>query len=390
MTARKLFTKSRIAGIDIPAHTTCLKRSKALINDTNNPVLYRHGEHVSPDYVDSMGVAGVAGRSTDAERPDGHVSGLIKRFAKDIQAAQTPTSLNLLKTRFQDAIEFTGITHQTRGSSALIGLFPAAMALGVGAPLIRVLTEDGFENLFDLFLAAILLSVIAFGLKVTARSMRVEFFRPEDEPIIFDRKHRKVYALMRVMQPGWKGLFRHWPINAAEYDWDLIDPEHHAVVSATGSTIHRYHNLIFLVKRSATDPTIIDSFQIGNSLQVGAESAAPLWEHIRRFMELGGPHLPAGEFPIAAKAPTTLWESMGAVGPIGPRYMSYWRDNPVFMVFMHVLFPLFVPMLLFCGLFNWLSYKTAIPVQWPKEVLDAIGLPTAPPVSNCCETPSSV
>jgi hypothetical protein len=343
------------------------------MNERSTRALYRHGEHISPDFVNSAGVAGAAGRSTDKERSDGHVSGVVKRFSRNAKAADVPTALNLLKTLYEGAIEFTGIAQQTRGASALIGLFAGAMALGMGWPLIRILTEDGFGNIFHLVLLAIVLFFIAFGLNVMVRSMRVEFFRPEDEPIIFDRKNRKVYVIVRVMQPGWKGLFRHWPIHAAEYDWDLIDVEHLAVVSATGSTVHRYHSLVFLVKRSEADPTIIDSFQVGNTLQMGAESPALLWEHIRRFMEAHGPHLPTGETPITEVAPVTLWESMGAVGPIGPKYMNYWKNHAILMVFLHVLCPVSVPLLLLWGLFNWLSYKTAIQVQWPKEVLEAVG-----------------
>jgi len=48
----------------------------------------------------------------------------------------------------------------------------------------------------------VVLFFIAFGLNVLIRAIRVEFFRPEDEPVIFDRKHHKVYTLMRVMYPG--------------------------------------------------------------------------------------------------------------------------------------------------------------------------------------------
>ena len=150
------------------------------------------------------------------------------------------------------------------------------------------------------------------------------------------------------------------------------------MVSANGSTVHRHHTLVFLVKRSADDPTIIDSFQVGNSLQVGADSAAPLWEHMRRFMEADGPHIPAGELPIIEKAPTTLWESMGAVGPMGPGYVRNWKNHPVGMVFFHLILPFSLPLFLLWGLFNWLSYKTAIPVRWPKEVLNAIGIATDP------------
>ena len=64
---------------------------------------------------------------------------------------------------------------------------------------------------------------------------------------------------------------------------------------------------------------------------------------------------------------------LGIDGPLGPGYNKFWKNHPTAMIFFHVMFPLFLPMFLLWGLFNWLSYKTAIPTQWPQEVLDAIG-----------------
>lgn len=86
-----------------------------------------------------------------------------------------------------------------------------------------------------------------------------------------------------------------WPMKTAEYDWDLIDAEHHAAVTTTGATISRQHGLIFLVRKSATDSTLVDSFAIGNSMQMGEVTVPAVWEHIRRFMEEGGPHFPPGD-----------------------------------------------------------------------------------------------
>ena len=50
-------------------------------------------------------------------------------------------------------------------------------------------------------------------------SIRLELFQPIDQPTIFDRKHRKVYRIFSESQPGWKGLFKPWPMRACEYDW---------------------------------------------------------------------------------------------------------------------------------------------------------------------------
>lgn len=70
---------------------------------------------------------------------------------------------------------------------------------------------------------------------------------------------------------------------------------------------------------------------------------------------------------------------MGAVGPLGPDYFRYGKNHAITMIFFHVAVPLFLPLFLVWGVCNWLSYKTAIPVQWPKEVLDAVGNPIAAP-----------
>ena len=68
----------------------------------------------------------------------------------------------------------------------------------------------------------------------------------------------------------------------------------------------------------------------------------------------------------------TLWESLGAVGPIGPDYVTKWKTESGSMILYHVLFPLFMPMFLLWGFLNWLSYKTAFDVQWPSAVVNEV------------------
>ena len=334
--------------------------------------LLRHGSNIKPIYASSGDSPSWTGSSTDAERPGGQVSGIVERFAKSVQAAAKTTSCGLLKTKFPNGLEFTGIAHEARGLIVFVGLIAAAVAIGFGQMFFFGMIRWGLEEAFHRIVLCIGILFVIGGLHVLLRAIRFEFFRPEDEPIIFDRKHRKVYRLFRETHPGWKGLFKPWPIRAAEYEWDLVDVEHNAVLMTTGSTITRLHHLFFIVRRSATDPTIIDSFEVGNTIQLGETTVAPLWEHIRQFMEEQGPHIPAGESLITSKPPATLWESMGAVGPIGPDYFSLWKTQRGTMIFYHVLFPFFLPMFLLWGLFNWLSYKTATPIQWPQEVLDAV------------------
>ena len=161
-------------------------------------------------------------------------------------------------------------------------------------------------------------------------------------------------------------------MRAAEYEWDLVDVEHNAELYTTGSTVDRRHALLFLVRKSATDPTIIDSFNVGSSFELHESTLSAVWEHIRRFMEEDGPHLPPGEALADEAPPETLWQSMGTVGPFGPRYMIWWREHRVSMVLFHLLAPVTVPMFVLWGFLNWLSYCTAIKAQWHPEVLSAI------------------
>lgn len=336
------------------------------------PPLDRHGGHVKPHYAPAPGqTEGQAGTSTDETRQDGEISGIVKRFSKTESSSDTPIGMGWVKARYAEAIEYTGSPQGLRGMLLLWG--GAGWVLGgLGIWLGLAMSKSSIES--SQFLGWIL---VAFGFGLSVRmflsSARLELFRPEDEPTLFDRKHRKVYRVFRETQPGWRGLFKPWPLRATEYDWNLIDVEHQATLTTTGSTVTRYHALVFLVKKSAADPTIIDSFTIGNTMELGELTVPAVWEHIRRFMEEGGPHLPPGETLAPASAPQTLWESLGAVGPIGPSYGRWWKDNAAFMILIHVLFPLTVPFFLLWGFFNWLSYKTATPIQWPQEVTVAVG-----------------
>lgn len=334
--------------------------------------LVRHGEHIKPAYASTEDKPGWAGKSTDAERKGGQVSGIVERFNKKKSASKTALALGLIKSSFRDAIEYTGKVEGLRGMILAYGLFGGAVGFGVLPALAHdVFNSRWIEGRVTSGFAAC--AAFLFGAYMLLKTSRLELFCPQDEPVIFDRQHRKVYRLFRETHPGIKGLFKRWPMRACEYEWDLIDAEHNALLVSTGSTVTRRHALVFIVRRSASDPTIIDSFNVGNAMLLGEQTVAPMWEHIRRFMEEGGPHLPSDETLTPAERPKTLWQSMGAVGPVGPNYLQWWRDNPGVMVILHVLFPLCLPLFLMLGFFNWLSNKTATVVEWPDEVKRAVG-----------------
>jgi hypothetical protein len=349
--------------------------------------LLRHGERVRIEYAAPPGsTEGAMGTSTDEERPDGQVSGIVKRYRKDRTAEGFPQALGWIKATYKDAIEYTGMTKELRGYGFLLAVFGGAgAAIGVVGSLLMALMVLASErsNIYlslMLFVAVVVMtSCCAFAFWIASFGLRADLFKPSDQPIIFDRKHGKVYRILREEQPGWRGLFKPWPVVACEYDWELVDAEHEAEVLATGATIVRNHFLMFVVRKSASDPTIIDSFQIANASSLSEHLVPAMWEHIRRFMEEGGAHLPLPTEPLASmEAPPDWWHSVGATGPFGAGYMKRWDEQPGYMWFMHLALPVTLPMFLLWGTGNWLSYKTAIKVDWPQEVKQAVGAALKP------------
>lgn len=301
-----------------------------------------------------------------------NVSGIVNNFKRDQTAAQHGISLGLVKGVYKDAIEYTAISAGMRGMIMLVGLLAAAFPIWFG---IFFLIEVQ-DRKFGFFLLSIVFFCMVFfvvGAYFAVKFTRLELWRPEDEPTIFDRRNRKVYRIYREVYAGWRGLLLPWPMKTAEYDWDLIDAEHHAAVTTTGSTVSRQHGLIFIVRTSATDSTPIDSFAIGNSMLMGEVTVPAVWEHIRRFMEEGGPHLPPGEVLRQAKRPATFWQCMASTGPYGQNFRIWWREQTALMILGLIFFPIVFPLMTLLGIFSWLSYKTSIPIQWSPSVRAAIG-----------------
>ena len=332
--------------------------------------ILHHGEYRSPYYKPILGNGpSWAGRSTDAERPDGQVSGIVRRYKKTERACTETVTMGWVKACHHDAIEYTA-----RGGTGMRGLMMIMGLFGCGISVFAVsMFGDSFawgDWLFGL-ITTVVFSLV--GVVFVLKTFRSELFCLEDEPTIFDRAQRKVYRIFREVQPGFLGLFKPWPVRICAYDWDLLDCEHTATVTGTGSTVTRYHALVFIVRKSAKDPTIIDSFNIGHSYQLGEPTVPAVWEHIRRYMEENGPALPPGETFAPSPRPQTLLQSLSAVGPFGSNYVQWWKDATGQMILGHLLFPVTIPFFLLWGMLNWLSYKTSVRVDWPVEIREAIG-----------------
>ncbi|MBP1202825.1 hypothetical protein JOD97_000839 [Duganella sp. 1411] len=309
------------------------------------------------------------------EKSSNNISGAIKKFDKHKSAASTALTFWLIKKTYSDAIEYTGIARGTRGLIIFAGLIASSLGFWFGWRLILDSLRWGIDGFVGWFSILCAIGSLIFGFYIAIKSVRLEFFRPEDEPTIFDRKNRKVYRIYRETYSGWRGLLRPWPVKTATYEWDLVDAEHHAQLNSNTATVSRIHSLVFLVRKNSADPSIVDTFQIGNSMQMSEVTVPAVWEHIRRFMEENGPHLLPGEVLFSFEKPKNWWESVLSAGPYGGNFKNIWQHHRFFAVASLIFFPIIFPFIILVGSFAWLSFETSTRIGWAPEVLQAVGDP---------------
>ena len=370
------------------------------------PELLPHGAHVGAGHA-----GGASGASASEERQPGHVTGTLVRFDKRAATGTPPQAFGWIKATYRDAIEYSGSKEELEGMVFMfffVGGFLGLLGAGCGVFIVATPWMDGPDHPWwaDALVVLIGLAGLAVGLGLAlwsmAFSLRHVWRVPRDLPIIFDRRHRKVYRILQDVQPGIAGLFWPWPVKAVTYEWDLIDAEHDAQLMTGAGSAMRIHRLAFVVRRNADDPTIIDHFEIGKGLAQAENMIAPMWEHIRRFMEERGPHLPDPTEPLDSRQPDkpTWWQACGRTGPFGNDYLGWWKRSPGWTLYHHavvagaigviVLFGAHAPvwetamwvcMVLLgtlpmtwgraCGI--WLLAHTSPHYDWPQAVKEAIG-----------------
>ncbi|MCM5679719.1 hypothetical protein M8A51_09245 [Schlegelella sp. S2-27] len=209
---------------------------------------------------------------------------------------------------------------------------------------------------------------------------KLDMFAAESQPTIFDRKHRKVYQLFTPLDGSAdRGVNRFKPIQlqGAEYDWDRLTAEHRVELVTSGQTVSRIHRLV-LVARDDPQPgekhgRLLEEINVGNSMGLGENSVPMLWEHLRRFMEERGPGVPQGEALQAFARPKNLWQSLGVVGPFGPRFKDWRRDSRFVVIVALICLPITLPMNLLWGVCNWISHLTMRKTVWPQVVHERVG-----------------
>ena len=376
--------------------------------------LYEHGQHVLSIYAAGDRVAeGNASAEQVKKRGGLRLRPARGQFSKSALAADTPQAFGWLKATYADAIEFTAMRQELQGMpmiQAAIGLMigGGGAVLGISMAFLPTFGEMGhltfWEGVPAVFMGLVITAFsLLFFLYMVGTPVRMLWGGPRDLPIVFDRRHRQVYVMQQEHAPGLWGLLKPWPVKACAYNWDLVQAEHNTEVAPQGGTgARRIHRLAFTVRKSADAPTLIGHFQVAVGLALTEPMVAPMWEHIRRFMEEGGPHLPHPSEPLDERRDDnpSWWQAAGQTGPFGPRYGWWWKEHTLITLFYHLigipgiaffiegwirmngnpvaflaLLAPYIPLSINWGQATgvWLVAHTSRLYEWPRAVREAIG-----------------
>ncbi|TBO27690.1 hypothetical protein EYS42_16420 [Aquabacterium lacunae] len=313
-------------------------------------------------------------------------------YEHDRAAAPEATTNGWVRGVYRDAVEYTTSSKKSRGVAFLFGGVLTALGAGFFCwllldSMLRAIQNDAHWTDFVVDLPGfIVFSTV--GLFALYFFGRLEFFKPLDLPILFDRERRKVYRLVEDLDEKGRTTRRR-QVTVIEHDWDDIVAEHGVTTYTTGSSASRQHTLALMVRDKnpgdftgpitpENTPPYVDGFALGDGKVLTEFSTPRVWEHVRRYMNDNGPALPPGEQLADTSVPVTWWDSLGAVSVFGPGYVNRWRESWGWMLIVHLFSPVMFPLALLMATTNWASYKTAYPVQWPRDVLDKVGPPLSP------------
>ncbi|QFZ83437.1 hypothetical protein GFK26_12005 [Variovorax paradoxus] len=314
------------------------------------------------------------------------LSGVQRRFNRKEPASSKPSALGDVYAVYPDAIQLMepSGSAQLRGAGLMTFLFMSGMGIWVLTKILEVAQTEiarGRFGLYDVLVDGFFLWFLFFVVRHwMAAAWRLDMFSADNQPTIFDRKHRKVYRLFTPPDGSadkWSQKFKPIHLQMTTHDWDDIRAEYRAELVTSGKTVSRIHRLVMIVRGKGKDADkTVEEFNIGNSMAMGPNTVPMLWEHIRRFMEEKGPGVPEGEPLQNFERPKNLWQSMGVVSPFGPKFGWWWEASPFLTSVILLAFPLSFPFAMAWSVCNWISHMTMRKTIWPDEVHRRIGQAT--------------
>jgi hypothetical protein len=208
-------------------------------------------------------------------------------------------------------------THLLPGAwESVIAIFPEAIA--IGSPVAKGKSVAGWGGMISSgFFAAMMIYALVLGLMESVPNYPVDiiasvsalffilcffwcfrrlFLAVSDWPIVFNRKTRQITYLPAFVMPFlkfWKAPPQEW----RTVKWDDVKARtyKHTETNA-GKSFHDAYHLFLLWGGEGGEPHALNGYvAIGNEGYFEDETLWVIWEHIRRYMEEGGPPIQAGE-----------------------------------------------------------------------------------------------
>ena len=332
-----------------------------------------------------------------------------RHLPKDQPAADRVMSLELVSHASEHVLMMQQSSTRLRGYAsvfALLLLINAPFGFKLSVELLSATFPlAGLISFFSLALGVVLFAATTGAVFGGLRFLRIDLLTPTDNPLLFNRKTRKVYRVMpdipqrqgdsaAAFVRHWLNTFRPWPMQVIEYDWDCLEAEYFSETVLAGNVVRTNHHLMFYVKAAPDSDRVLGCFDMVPPLLIREDGAMMFWEHIRRFMQENGPPLPPGERP-APKPPRNPISALQTVMPyFWPLFVfGLWWGGGKFVeqglfrmsteAFMRkadigiIEFGVALSSLFFCtaALINWIGHLLAPTLKLPPEVLQDAGEP---------------
>ena len=142
-----------------------------------------------------------------------------------------------------------------------------------------------------------ILSLIMFstGFLFFSHVVRITYLSPRDVPVVFNRKTREVSICLMGRVRFWRFWERAGIAAVITTQWEHLQARSYKIMQLTGEAARDTY-VLRILWGEARDPHTLDGFApIGYLGWYEDEMLWQLWEHIRRYMEEGGPAIPPGE-----------------------------------------------------------------------------------------------
>jgi hypothetical protein len=297
-----------------------------------------------------------------------------RRMGRNKEACGQPRGNSAVNAVYPDAMEIAGFTSAAgvKGMGVFAGLFGLVGAAFGWQFGFMILTDARGYALAAAFFT--LFGLVALGVAITF--FRLDLFTYRDEPILFNRKTRKVHLFRRRtrMTKPWQP----WPLVIDTYDWDCITGEIHGGLQLVGGSLPALrYRLLAAVSDAPTGPgrktKVIDRFLLGMEESYQDDCVAR-WEHIRRYMEEDGPPLQGGErLALTRGFSHRLALARGGLWVLLPDFYKDFAKHPTSLSLGTLVQVLLSPLLIFFAVFRWLAEISSRAPWWPQEILEAAG-----------------